>query len=190
MRRIIRLSFAIAGAAALAASAMALPVSAKDHDEAEFDLVPSSPAIAACFPDLEATVKVDLETEARGRDEFKITVKGAPANEELTVFLLETPAAPFGAAEYIGDVITNSQGRGRNEFELIVQEAFSSTLVGDARVRKELNHVGIWFADPAADDVCFGPGGGNVTPFDGDNEASVQIMNSANSLPGAPLPLP
>jgi hypothetical protein len=45
----------------------------------------------------------------------------------------------------------------------------------------------IWWADPVAD-VCFGPGGGPVTPFDGDNEAGATIVSSKNFLPGAPLP--
>ena len=49
-------------------------------------------------------------------------------------------------------------------------------------------NVGFWFADPADDDVCFGAGQGPVTPFDGDDEAGVQVMNSANALPNAPLP--
>jgi hypothetical protein len=168
--------------------AVALPSSADDSEEIEFELVPSSPEIAACFPDLRAEVEIELETETKGRDEFELKVEGAPANQELTVFLLEIPNAPFGAAQYSGDVITNDQGNGKNEFELIVEEAFASTLVDGTRVRAELNHVGFWFADPAADDVCFGPGGGAVTPFDGDNEASVQIMNSANFLTGAPIP--
>ena len=168
--------------------AAATPTAANDKEKIEFNLVPSSPAIAACFPDLNAEVEIELETATKGRDELELKVTGAPANEELTVFLLEMPGSPFGAAQYSGDVITNDQGKGRNEFELIVEEAFSSTLVNGSRVRAELNHVGFWFADPAADDVCFGPGGGAVTPFDGDNEASVQIMNSANFLPGAPIP--
>ena len=100
------------------------------------------------------------------------------------------PAKPFKAAEYIGDFSTDEHGRGENTFKLIVEEAFSSTLVNGSRVRVDLNHVGFWFADPAGDDVCFGAGEGGVTPFDGDGEAGVQVMNSANSLPGAPLPPP
>ena len=45
----------------------------------------------------------------------------------------------------------------------------------------------IWFADPAADDVC--PAGiGAKTPFDGDGEAGIAVLSSRNSLPGAPLP--
>jgi hypothetical protein len=166
----------------------ATPTGANDKETIKFNLVPSSPAIAACFPNLKAEVEIVLETATKGRDELELTVSGAPANEELTVFLLEMPGSPFGAAQYSGDVITNAHGKGQNKFDLIVEEAFSSILVNGSRVRAELNHVGFWFADPAADDVCFGPGGGAVTPFDGDNEASVQIMNSANFLPGAPIP--
>ena len=56
-------------------------------------------------------------------------------------------------------------------------------------MRVDLNHVGIWFADPAGDDACFAKkGGGKVTPFDGDGKAGVQAFNSANILPAAPLP--
>jgi hypothetical protein len=159
-------------------------------DEVAFRLAPSTPAIAACFPKLKAQVEVDLETATKGRDEFEISASGLPPKTDFTVFLLEVPGAPFGAAEYIGDFTSDSHGRGHNTFKLIVAEAFASTLVNGARVRADLNHVGFWFADPAGDDGCFGPGKGAVTPFDGDNEAGVQVMNSANALPGAPLPPP
>ena len=160
------------------------------NDKVQFDLVPSSPAIADCLPYLSARVEVDLETAQKGRDEFKIEASGLPPDSEFTVFLLEVPGAPFGAAEYIGDFSTNGEGRGANKFKLIVEEAFASTLVDGTRVRADLNHVGFWFADPAGDDVCLGSGQGPITPFDGDNEAGVQVMNSANFLPDAPLPLP
>jgi hypothetical protein len=155
-----------------------------------FDLAPSSPAIANCFPHLQAHVEVKLQTDKVGFDSFNIEAAGLPAGTSFTVFLLEQPGSPFGAAEYIGDFTTGPNGKGQNSINLIVAEAFASTLVNGQRVRADLNHVGFWFADPAGDDVCFGPGGGAVTPFDGDNEAGVQVMNSANALPGAPLPPP
>jgi len=178
----------------------ALPVGAHDGNgdeqkhnttqKIEFHLAPSTPAIAACLPKLKAEVEVELETDRDGRDEFAISASGLPPRTDFTVFLLEVPGSPFGAAEYIGDFTTNASGRGENEFQLIVAEAFSSTLVNGARVRAELNHVGFWFADPAGDDVCFGQGNGPVTPFGCANQAGVQVMNSANFLPGFPLPLP
>ena len=155
-----------------------------------FDLAPSSPDIANCFPDLSAHVQVKLQTDKVGFDSFTVQAAGLPGGTSFTVFLLQQPGSPFGAAEYIGDFTTGPNGKGQNTFNLIVQEAFASTLVNGQRVRADLNHVGFWFADPENDDVCFGPGGGAVTPFDGDNEAGVQVMNSANSLPGAPLPPP
>ena len=74
---------------------------------------------------------------------------------------------------------TGSQGHA--EFRLIVQEAFSSTIVDGKRVRVDLNRVGMWFADPKDDEFCL-PGSG-ATPFDGDNEAGVQAFNSLNAAP-------
>jgi hypothetical protein len=186
-------AFALVAGTVAASSASAGADRGKRHDrkdQVRFNLAPSSPAIAACLPKLKAKVEVDLETDKNGRDEFEIEASGLPAHTDFTVFLLEVPGSPFGAAEYIGDFTTNGHGRGENKFKLIVQEAFASTLVNGSRVRADLNHVGFWFADPAGDDVCFGSGQGAVTPFDGDNEAGVQVMNSANALPGAPLPLP
>lgn len=152
-----------------------------------FKLAPSSAQLAKCMPKVKVDVAVALQTDAKGRDVFDVKMSGAPANISFTVFLLEVPASPFGAAEYIGDVNTDKYGNGRAQFQLIVEEAFSSTIVGKDRVRKELNHVGMWFADPKDDDFCLGANS-PVTPFDGDNEAGVQAFNSAPSLPKAPLP--
>ncbi|MER7273098.1 hypothetical protein ABT369_01440 [Dactylosporangium sp. NPDC000244] len=153
-----------------------------------FKLAPSSDQLAKCMPKAKVDVAVALTTDAKGFDVLDVHMTGAPPNTSFTVFLLEVPGSPFGAAEYIGDVDTDKKGNGKTELKLIVEEAFSSTLVGDKRVRKELNHVGMWFADPKDDDFCLGAGAGPVTPFDGDNEAGVQAFNSAPSLPKAPLP--
>jgi hypothetical protein len=187
----------LAGAAALivgvvfgAAPTLAGESNSHATERIEFDLAPSSAAIASCFPDLRAHVEVKLQTDKVGFDTFEIDAQGLPARTSFTVFLLEQPGSPFGAAEYIGDFTTEPNGKAQNTFNLIVGEAFASTLVNGVRTRAELNHVGFWFADPTGDDVCFGPGGGAVTPFDGDSEAGVQAMNSANALPGAPLPPP
>ena len=160
----------------------------KKPQQVKFKLAPSSDKLAQCMPKVKVNVSVALETDAKGFDTMDVDITGGPANTSFTVFLLEIPAAPFGAAEYIGDANTDKYGKGHVQLKLIVEEAFSSTLVGKDRVRKELNHVGMWFADPKDDDFCFGPNGGTVTPFDGDNEAGVQAFNSVPSLPKAPLP--
>jgi hypothetical protein len=191
MRRTI-----LAGAAAAAlATTGAATAGAHQHHHARqagaqatyLNLTPSSPQLASCMPNARLTVKVKETVDDVGFDSFKIKARHLPPNRDYTVFLLEQAGDPFGAAEYIGDFSTNKYGKGSNTFHLIVSEAFSSTLVNGQRVRVDLNRVGVWFADPAEDDFCFGPNGGKVTPFDGDDEAGVQAFNSANTNP---LPAP
>jgi hypothetical protein len=148
-------------------------------------LTPSSQALAQCMPNADVNVTVKLTTDKKGFDIFDIQARHIAPNRDYTVFLLQFAGAPFGAAEYIGDLSTNAQGNGHAEFRLIVQEAFSSTIVDGKRTRVDLNQVGMWFADPADDEFCL-PGSG-ATPFDGDNEAGVQAFNSATATP---LPAP
>jgi hypothetical protein len=176
---------AVSGAAAASGSG-ADSSSGSQSDEVHLDLTPSSARLADCMPHAKVMIEVSLETNLVGFDSFEVDARGLPPNTDFTVFLLEQAGAPFGAAEYIGDITSNGDGRAENTFRLIVQEAFSSTLVNGQRVRVDLNQVGMWFADPAADDFCLGPNS-PVTPFDGDNEAGVQAFNSANTTP---LPAP
>jgi len=149
-------------------------------EELRLDLTPSSAQLAACMPGAELSAKVGLTTDARGFDRFDITARHLPPNREFTIFLLQQATAPFGAAEYIGDFSTDAYGDAKTKLRLIVEEAFSSTVVNGARVRVDLNRIGVWFADPADDDFCLGAAS-PVTPFDGDNAAGVQVFNSANA---------
>jgi hypothetical protein len=164
---------------------VATPVMAQPIETLKLELTPSSPELAACMPDAKLDVKVALKTDRRGFDRFEIHAQNLPPDRAFTVFLLEQAGSPFGAAEYIGDFSTNAKGNARNAFQLIVQEAFASTLVNGERVRADLNRIGVWFADPADDEFCLPESG--ATPFDGDNEAGVQVFNSANA---EPLPAP
>ncbi|MEO8753839.1 MAG: hypothetical protein ABI624_14305 [Casimicrobiaceae bacterium] len=161
--------------------------SGDDVEKVRLALTPSSAQLAECMPEATLDVTVELRTENVGFDRFKIRAHNLPPRRDFAVFLIEQAGAPFGAAEYIGDFSTNENGDADNTFALIVQEAFASTIVNGQRVRADLNEVGVWFADPAADDFCLGAGAGAVTPFDGDNEAGVQVFNSANA---DPLPAP
>jgi len=155
-------------------------------DQVRLKLDPSSDQLAQCLPNARVNVSVDLTTDQLGFDVFNVSARHLAPNRSYTVFLLEKAASPFGAAEYIGDVTTDDNGNGDNRFKLIVEEAFSSQLVNGQRVRVDLNRVGMWFADPKDDDFCLGKNS-PVTPFDGDNEAGVQVFNSRNA---DPLPAP
>jgi hypothetical protein len=151
-----------------------------------FHLTPSSPQLAACMPHAHIDVDLFETVDDVGFDRLLVRVRGLKPRRAFTIFLLEQAGAPFGAAEYVGDVFTNRRGRGRVTLRLIVSEAFASTIVNGQRVRVELNQMGMWFADPKGDDFCLGPNS-PVTPFDGDNEAGVQAFNSAKARP---LPAP
>jgi hypothetical protein len=174
-----------------------LPGVARPQEEKKFsfNLVPASAAIEACLPNASAEVTVSLKEAITGTDTLELNASGLPPNTTFVVFLTELPEPPFGAVQYIGDYTTNAQGIGHVRINTIVEEAFSSQLVDtdcdpttpDVRVRKELNHVVNWFADPEADDFCFGPGQ-PPTPFDGDGEAGNAVLSSRNALPGAPIP--
>jgi hypothetical protein len=174
-----------AAAGSAAASASSSPAAAAAV--VRLHLTPSSAQLAGCMPKAKVDIKVELKTDKVGFDDFEVSASGLPPKTAFTIFLLQQADSPFGAAEYIGDITSNDAGRARNEFKLIVQEAFSSSILNGQRVRTDLNQVGMWFADPAGDDFCLGVGQGPVTPFDGDNEAGVQAFNSLNTTP---LPAP
>jgi hypothetical protein len=190
MRNPIRWAAIAAMAAALVASTTAVASGgtsiSKAASEVHLNLTPSSAQLAACMPHARVNVEVELTTDRVGSDEFEVRASGLPPKTAFTVFLLQTAGAPFGAAQYIGDVTSDRHGKAKNSFHLIVQEAFASTLVNGNRERVDLNQVGMWFADSTSDDFCLGANS-PVTPFDGDNEAGVQAFNSANA---APLPAP
>jgi hypothetical protein len=158
----------------------------KNAPVTRLNLTPSSPDLARCMPNARVKITVRSTTDAIGFDILRVKARHLAPNRDFTVFLLEQAASPFGAAEYIGDISTDARGNADNELHLIVDEAFSSTIVNGQRVRVDLNQVGMWFADPADDDFCLGANS-PVTPFDGDNEAGVQAFNSANTQP---LPAP
>ena len=199
MRFTTRLAIGAATLAAVAGSAVgALAASGSHHSKAHrparaaatkklhFHLRPSSPQLAACMPKVHIDVDLKLTTDKLGFDVLSLHGRHLPPRTTFTTFLIQQTGSPFGAAEYIGDFTSDKHGNTHNQFRLIVQEAFSSTLDSNGqRVRVDLNHVGAWFADPTGDDFCLGQNS-PVTPFDGDNEAGVQAFNSANTVLPAP----
>ena len=166
---------------------LVLNVQAQGPEPFRLSLVPASDTIATCLPHAAAAVTVLPKEVPRGVDTLDLKAEGLPAHTEFTVFLTES-AVSVGAVQYIGDFTTNAAGRGSMRVDTIVDEAFSSTVVDGNRVRKELNHIVMWFADPNTDDFCFVPATGPITPFDGDTQAGAAALSSKNFLPGSPLP--
>ena len=82
-----------------------------------------------------ARVKVtDISTtDQLGFDVLKVRARALAPDRAYTIFLLETAGAPFGAAEYLGDITTDRHGNARQQFKAIIDEAFSSTLANGQR---------------------------------------------------------
>jgi hypothetical protein len=173
---------------AMASMTFLFTAQAQNPEPISFTLTPTSNSIAICMPSATARVTVSSRDDLRGVDTLDLKAKGLLPDTTFTVFLTELPEFPFGAAQFIGEFTTNAGGRGSLRVDTVITDAFSSTVVGSGRVRKELNHMVIWFADPAADDTCFAPIIGPTTPFDADGEAGSTVLSSRTFLPGAPLP--
>src|SRR5262245_55494872 len=163
--------------------ALTVAAHAESAEPFRFNLVATS---TTCVPSASATVTVLPKEETRGVDTLDVKAEELPPNTSFTVFLTELAEIPFGASEYVAEFTTNAAGRGSVRVDAVIEEAFAFD--GITKVRKELNHVVVWFADPKDDDVCFGPGGGPITPIDGDGQAGATVLSSKNFLPNAPLP--
>jgi hypothetical protein len=151
------------------------PSAARAVTTVTVNLRTSTPALKKCYPSSRSQVTVALTTDITGKDSFVIRAWGLRARTDYTVFLIQHAGPTFGAAEYIGDFTTNSQGQAVNAFYLIVEEAFAFN--NTTKARTDLNSIGFWFADPKDDDGCLGKNS-PVTGFDGDGSAGVQMMNS------------
>jgi hypothetical protein len=148
-----------------------------------FDLARQG-TIRTCLPNAAAQVAFFPRADSHGADTLAVQASGLPPNTTFALFLTESPVPPFGAVQFLADFTTNAAGRGHVSVQGIIEEAFAFD--NTTGVRKELNHVVFWFADPADDEFC--DPGSPPTPFDRDGQAGGAAMSSLNFLPGAPLP--
>jgi len=177
---------------AVAFAALASPVQA--DEDFKFDMVrsPSLAAFPACVPNAHATVRV----EPRGAvEEMQVRVEGLPPKTDFDFFVIQTPNGPFGMAWYQGDIETNEHGVGHgkfigrfNEETFIVapgsvpapsvhNNAFPDATLNPVTGPIHTFHLGLWFNSPQ-DAVKAGCSGG-VTPFNGEHNAGVQVLNTS-----------
>src|SRR6516165_6347608 len=103
---------AAAGVLGLLLSASPLAAAEDDGDSHGFNMVVSAGA-KTCLPNATATVKI---RPAGPVDIMDVTVQGLPANTDFDFFVIQVPKAPFGVAWYQGDLVTDKNGRGHQEF--------------------------------------------------------------------------
>jgi hypothetical protein len=138
-----------------------------------------------------------------------VVVQGLPPNTDFDLFSIEVPKAPFGLAWYIGDINTDSTGKGVGNFvgrfniETFVISPASPTaappnvfpkppavvaeaITGIKTDPVQLYHLGLWFNSAADAQKAGCPG--NQTPFNGEHNAGIQVLNTA-TFPDTPGPL-
>jgi hypothetical protein len=153
-----------------------------------------SPGARQCLPD--ARAKVKIVSTGTAEDMF-IHATGLPPNTDFDFFVIQVPNGPFGLSWYQGDVETDDKGdafqvfRGRFNIETFIVApgvapaplVFNDPPFPDAAQNPATNpvqtyHLGLWFNSPkdAADNGC----PNTVTPFNGEHNAGIQVLNTAN----------
>jgi hypothetical protein len=159
-----------------------------------FEMVRSAAATNGnCLPNAKAFVSI-----RRGGpvEIMTVGVNGLPPNTDFDFFVIQVPNAPFGMAWYQGDIETNSGGTGTGQFvgrfsieTFIVAPGTAPAPVvhsgpfPDASLNPATNplhtyHLGLWFNSPA--DAVKAGCSGNVTPFNGDHNAGIQVLSTRN----------
>jgi hypothetical protein len=187
----------VAAATALAfalASFAAAPAFARDADDFRFDMVPSAAVVkAGCLADARAKVTIEPEGPV---EVMKVKVEGLPANTDFDFFVIQVPNTPFGMAWYQGDIETNAKGVGHGRFigrfssetfivapgvapaPSVHNNAFPDAIQNPATGPVHTFHLGLWFNSPA--DAVKAGCPGNVTPFNGEHDAGLQVLSTRN----------
>jgi len=124
-----------------------------------------------------------------------VTVQGLPPNTDFDFFVIQVPNKPFGMSWYQGDIETNRRGLGEGTFigrfsietfvvapgatdaPLTFDNAFPSVTPNPATGPIQMYHLGLWFNSP--DDAQNAGCPNTVTPFNGEHDAGVQVLNTS-----------
>src|SRR5215467_15066188 len=176
----------LAAAGVLGLLLSASPLAAADDDHSiGFNMVVSAGA-KTCLPNATATVKV---RSAGPVDIMDVTVQGLPANTDFDFFVIQVPKAPFGVAWYQGDIVTDKNGRGHQQFvgrfnvetfafaqgSAPAPVVFTDGVLPDASLNPAFNpiqmyHLGLWECGLPRDQH----------PFNGEHNAGLQVLNTSN----------
>lgn len=129
-------------------------------------------------------------------ENMHVEVEGLPPNTDFDFFVIQVPKAPFGLSWYQGDIETDDHGRGVGDFTgRFNQETFivapgaapapvlHHSPIADAATNPQTGpvhtfHLGLWFNSPQ--DAVRAGCPGTVTPFNGEHNAGVQVLNTSN----------
>lgn len=178
--------------AAVGAACLASVAPAHAADKASFRMVrsPALNAFPSCVPYATAKVRIVSSGEV---ETMTVDVDGLPPNTGFDLFVLQQPNAPFGMAWYQSDLETDQYGHGsvkvlgRFNIETFMvapgtvaapQTQPTAAASNPATPPIQMYHLGIWFNSPS-DAVAAGCPGA-TTPFNGEHNAGVQVLNTSN----------
>jgi hypothetical protein len=162
------------------------------NDDIDFPLVPSGAALR-CLPNAKGEVKIESDGNA---EVMTVKVVGLPPNTGFDFFVIQVPTPPFGLSWYQGDIETNARGKGKarfvgrfNEETFIVAPGvapapavhdgpFPDATSNPQTAPVHTYHLGLWFN--SAEDARKAGCPGNVTPFNGEHNAGIQVLNTSN----------
>lgn len=172
------------------------PASAHDSDKFRFPMVRAAKLVASgCLP--HATAKVSIKPGGPV-ERMHVSVNGLPPNTDFDFFVIQKPGAPFGLAWYQGDIETDEYGHGEETFigrfneetfivaqgsvpaPLVHNNAFPDAASNPVTGPVHTFHLGLWFNSPA--DAVKAGCPGDVTPFNGEHNAGIQVLNTSNYL--------
>ncbi|MGH3160894.1 MAG: hypothetical protein ACRDOC_03350 [Streptosporangiaceae bacterium] len=178
----------VASALSLTAASAAPVTSARHSGAFTFALVPS-PGIHSCLPHAGGRVTIIPGSQ---NDAMEVSVFGMPKNADFDLFVIQQPNKPFGVSWYQTDINADRHGVGHATVRGIFDaETFSVSTGGTTTFgATHQYHLGLWFNDPNLpyNLGCEPNGPGTqpvVTPFNGEQHAGIQALNTAQFPVGA-----
>jgi hypothetical protein len=164
-----------------------------NQEPVTFNMMVSAGA-AACVPNASANVTI---TPSGPVEVMDVNVSGLPADNDFDFFVIQLPTAPFGIAWYQGDIETDDYGNGSGEFVgrfsietfAVAQGSGPAPVIFDQPPFPDADsnppfepihtyHLGLWFGSP--DEAVAAGCPGTVTRFNGEHNAGIQVLNTAN----------
>jgi hypothetical protein len=172
-------ALAMVGAAGITAASASTSAPAAHGRSFSFALVPSA-GIKACLPHIGGRVTI---TPGSLNDTMRVSIHGAPARSGFDLFVIQTPDKPFGVSWYQSDVQADRHGRGSATVRGIFdRETFSVSPGGTTTFGPTHQfHLGLWFDNPRTPfKLGCEPGAPApvVTPFNGEQHAGIQALNT------------
>jgi len=145
-----------------------------------FALVPS-PGIKSCLPHAGGLVTIVPGSQ---NDVMHVSIFGMPRHADFDLFVIQQPLKPFGVSWYQTDVNADGRGAGQATVQGVFDaETFSVSPGGTTTFAPTHQyHLGLWFNDPSLPfRLGCEPGATSpvVTPFNGEQHAGIQVLNTA-----------